>query len=212
MDRRHETQAAPPWPGPGPGPGSGVDLDQVEVLRGVSWAHYEALAAAREASQPRMAYLDGALEIMTTSRRHEIWKKLVARLVEAYVDETGGSLNALGSATFRKKAKQAGVEPDECYCVGRMRKVPDLAIEIVYASGGLDKLELYRRLGVAEVWFWLDGRFWIYRQVGGRFEARARSEALPGLDVEQVARIVTSTDDSRQSEAVRAYRRSLQRR
>jgi hypothetical protein len=26
-----------------------------------------------------------------------------------------GPLDALGSATFRKKAKKAGAEPDECY-------------------------------------------------------------------------------------------------
>ncbi|HSR98831.1 MAG TPA: Uma2 family endonuclease [Kofleriaceae bacterium] len=208
MDRRHEPHIAPPVPVRW----SEVDHDQVIVLRGVSWTHYEALAAARDARQPRMAYLDGALEVMTTSRRHEIWKKLIARLVEAYVDETGGPLNALGSATFRKKAKRAGVEPDECYCVGRVRSVPELAIEVVHTSGGIDKLEAYRRLGVAEVWFWIEGRFWVYRQVSGRFEERSRSTALPGLDLDEVARIVISTDDSEQAEAVRAYRRSLRRR
>lgn len=208
MDRSHAPRIGPPVPVLW----SELDRDQVIVLRGVSWTHYEALAAARGAPQPRMAYLDGALEVMTTSRRHEIWKKLIARLVEAYVDETGGPLNALGSATFRKKAKQAGVEPDECYCIGRVRGVPDLAIEIVYTSGGIDKLEVYRRLGVAEVWFWIEGRFWIYGQVGGRFEERARSVALPGLDLDEVARIVISTDDSEQAEAVRAFRGSLRRR
>ena len=205
MDRRHESHVGPPVPVPW----SEIDRDQVIVLRGVAWAHYEALSAARVSTRPRMAYLDGALEVMTTSRRHEIWKKLIARLVEAYVDETGGPLNALGSATFRKKAKKAGAEPDECYCVGRVRNVPELAIEVVYTSGGIDKLEVYRRLGVSEVWFWIEGRFWIYRQVGGRFEERSRSAALPGIDLDEVARIVIATDDSEQAEAVRAYRRSL---
>jgi Uma2 family endonuclease len=159
-----------------------------------------------------MAYLDGALEVMTTSRRHEIWKKLIARLVEAYVDEVGGSLNALGSATFRSKAKTAGVEPDECYCVGRMRSVPELAIEVVHTSGGIDKLKIYRRLGAAEVWFWIEGRFWVYRQAARRFEQRSRSVALPGIDLDAVARIVATTDDSEQAEAVRSYRRSLRTR
>jgi hypothetical protein len=75
-----------------------------------------------------------------------------------------------------------------------------------------DRLEVYRRLGVAEVWFWIDGRFRIYRQVAGQFEARSRSEVLPGLDIDEVARIVISTDDSEQAEAVRGYRLSLRRR
>jgi hypothetical protein len=46
----------------------------------------------------------------------------------------------------------------------------------------------------------------------GRFEERARSVALPGLDLDGVARIVISTDDSEQAEAVRAFRGSLRRR
>lgn len=208
MDRRQEPHIGPPVPVPW----SETDRDQIIVLPGVSWAHYEALSAARSSTRPRMAYLDGALEVMTTSLRHEIWKKLIARLVEAYVDETGGPLNALGSTTFRKKAKKAGAEPDECYCVGRVRNVPELAIEVVYTSGGIDKLEVYRRLGGAEVWFWIEGRFWIYRQVDGRFEERSRSAALPGIDLDEIARIVISTDDSEQAEAVRAYRRSLRQR
>jgi hypothetical protein len=36
--------------------------------------------------------------------------------------------------------------------------------------------------------------------------------ALPGLDLDGVARIVISTDDSEQAEAVRAFRGSLRRR
>jgi hypothetical protein len=36
--------------------------------------------------------------------------------------------------------------------------------------------------------------------------------ALPGIDLDQIAKIVVSTDDSEQAEAVRAYRRSVRRR
>lgn len=30
---------------------------------------------------------------------------------------------------------------------------PHLAIEVVWTSGGLDKLDVYRKLGVREVWY-----------------------------------------------------------
>ena len=56
--------------------------------------------------------------------------------------------------------KEAGCEADECYIFGprpRDKARPDLAIEVVWTSGGLDKLEVYRRLEVGEVWFWKDG-------------------------------------------------------
>ena len=140
----------------------GDERDNVVVIRDVTWALYQTLLDARgEKPRPRLAYLDGELEIMTTSRRHEITKKMLARLLEAWVGVRRGSLNAIGGATFKRKKDEAGLEPDECYCVGPMKRFPDLSIEVVETRGGINKLEIYRRLGVREVWFWIKGKIWI---------------------------------------------------
>ena len=65
--------------------------DQVVVMRDVSWAVYQMLLDARgEQPRPRLAYLDGELEIMTTSQRHEVGKKMLARLLEAFAGEGRG--------------------------------------------------------------------------------------------------------------------------
>lgn len=125
----------PPLPAP---PGG----DQIVLLRGVPWAQYEALCRARsDMAGPRLAYLDGDLEIMSPGRRHELEKTLLARLLEIFALENRVPLNGFGSETFRRKAKRAGVEPDECYSVGHARKLPDLAIEVVetvkYSDCGL---------------------------------------------------------------------------
>src|SRR5215468_5098122 len=173
--------------------------DQVVVLRDIPWAQYDALVRARgDAPSPRMAYLDGLLEIMTVSSKHEYEKKLVARLVEAYAEEQDVSLNGFGQTTYRKKAKKAGLEPDECYCVGPEKPVLDFAIEIFFTSGGVDKLEVYRRLEVPEVWFWAKGEFWIYRLVDRHYEKVPRSHLLPALDLEEIARIVRESDRAHQ--------------
>jgi Uma2 family endonuclease len=186
------------------------DRDQIVVLRGIPWAQYDGLLRAREkVGGTRMAFLDGVLEIVSTSARHELYKTLIARLVEAYAEEADISLNGLGSTTYRKRIKQAGLEPDESYCIGPIRKFPHIALEIVQTSGGIDKLEIYRRLGVEEVWFWIDGRFRIYRLAADGYHKRARSVALPGIDLGRIQQIVLTVDDSRQTEAVRTYRRSL---
>jgi len=87
--------------------------------------------------------------------------------------------------------------------------VPDLAIEVVNTSGGVDKLEIYRRLKVAEVWFWQKGRFWVHRLKERRYAQVDRSEVLPDLDLKELARVVTATDPARQTEAVRAWREAL---
>src|SRR5262249_58614529 len=125
-----------------------------------AWEVCAALCEARsDSAGPRMAYLDGTLEIMSPARKHEHEKKLIARLLEAYGEETGLSLNGFGNETFREEAEDAGVEPDECYCVGPAKKYPDFAIEVIHKHGDVKKLEIYRRLKVTEVWFWEKGRF-----------------------------------------------------
>ena len=187
--------------------------DQIVVLRNIPWQQYDDLCEARkDAAGPRMAYLDGTLEIMSPARKHEYEKKLLARLIETYGEETGLSLNGFGSETFREKAEEAGVEPDECYCVGPAQRYPDFAIEVINKHGDIDKLEIYRRLKVTEVWFWEKGRFSIHRLTRGHYTQTERSGVLPGLDFDELARIVTATDESHQTEAVRAYRKALRAR
>jgi Uma2 family endonuclease len=189
------------------------DRDQVIVMTGVPWSSYDALVRARgERPQPRLAYLDGTLEIMTTGLPHGLDDSLLSRLVEAYAEEAGLELNAGRNTTFRKKAKKAGLEPDECYWIGRITEVPALAIEIVHASGGIDKLEIYRRLGVGEVWFWIESRLELFVLGPDGFHARARSTVLRGIDLGELERLCDPANHDRQTTTVRAYRRSLRKR
>lgn len=55
---------------------------------------------------------------------------------------------------------------------------------MVWTAGRIDKLAIYRRLGVAEVWFWRKGRITPYAQRGEHYVPIAASEVLPGLDLE----------------------------
>jgi Uma2 family endonuclease len=133
--------------------------DQRVILHGVPWAHFEALLALLgDAAGPRMTYIEGELELMTPSRSHESIKTLLARMIELYALEAGIALSGYGSWTLRNAPKERAVEPDECYIVGdaRGKDSPDLALEVVWTSGGLDKLDAYRVLGVTEVWQWRD--------------------------------------------------------
>jgi Uma2 family endonuclease len=196
-----------PWPEPD------EDVDHVVVLPGVSWDQYVVLNDAKgERVSPRMAYLDGELELMTTSDRHEMAKKLLARLFEIWALEMGVPIIGLGQTTWRKRAESAGVEPDECYFLGtRKKRFPDLAIEIVYTSGGVDKLAIYRRLGVGEVWFWVNGRIRAYHLNGSEYEEVEGSKVFPRFDLARVARIIASTTIDGQHQAVQRFRDSLRR-
>ncbi|MBX3472126.1 MAG: Uma2 family endonuclease [Planctomycetes bacterium] len=83
---------------------------------------------------------------------------------------------------------------------------PHLAIEVVWTSGGLDKLEVYRKLGVQEVWTWRKGRILVHALRGDCYEGLARSELLPGLDLEQLTSFL---DRPTTFDAIRDYRAAL---
>ena len=178
------------------------------TLHGVSWARYEALLALLGDDYPalRMTYLKGTLEIMTTSPYHEKIKTMIARLLETWAVERNVTLNGYGAATFRKQAAERGLEPDECYVLGELVDVPDIAIEIVHTHGGIEKLDVYAGLGVREVWFWDKDRLAVYRLGTDAYEPCEGSALLPTLDLAELASFVTTTD---QTSAVRRYRDAL---
>lgn len=186
--------------------------DQRIVLTGVTWAQYEAVRAALDDKAGlRMTYLAGELEIMSPSRRHEHLKTFIARLIEAYADQRRIELLGFGSETYRREAAERGLEPDECYCVGAEKDVPDIALEVITTSGGIDKLEVYRGLEVPEVWFWVDVRFAIYELVAGSYQPRERSRFLPALDLQRLAELVATTPRAQQAQAVWRFREELER-
>jgi Uma2 family endonuclease len=147
---------------------------------------------------------------MSPSRHHEIMKTLLARLLEAYAEEEDIRLDGNGSWTLKRKKKEAGAEPDECYVVGAHEvDRPDVAIEVVWTSGGLPKLEVYRRLRVREVWFYRDGSLRFYALGRSAYREIRRSRILPGFVPELIAPFMGQTDQTR---AVRAFRKALKAR
>ena len=149
-----------------------------------------------------LTYLEGTLEIMTTSPAHEQLKKLIARLLELHALLRGVRIIGFGSATYRREEQARGLEPDECYCIGTKKEYPDLAIEVVLTSGALKKLPVYAGLRVAEVWIYEASRFSVHELVAGDYVTRSTSAFFPDLDFELLGAHVAMSD---QDDAVRAY-------
>jgi Uma2 family endonuclease len=184
--------------------------DHFVHLRGATWQDYERVLAIRgDHSAPRIAYLDGTLEIMSPSRSHESIKSDIGRLVEVWCLEHGVEFSTYGSWTLQIKRLKLGIEPDECYVFGhdgRDAERPHLAIEVIWTSGGLDKLEAYAKLGVREVWHWRQGRIGVHILHGARYRRAAGSKALAGIDLEQLASFL---DRNSTSAAIKEYRAAL---
>src|SRR6266849_1477123 len=186
-------------------------LDQRVTLQDVTWADFEMILAIRgDKGGVRMTYLDGVLELMSPSIDHEGIKKVIARLLEIYALEMDISLNGFGSWTLKRAVRARALEPDECYSVGVGPPArPDLAIEVIWTSGGIDKLEVYRGLGIGEVWMWRDGVIEIHVLVADQYERRERSSVFPDLDLTELASFIEPED---QTGAVRRYRDLLRSR
>lgn len=183
--------------------------DDRVIFYDVSWDRYVALRELLEGTaRARVNYLEGVLEIMTLSDEHEAVKTMFGRLLETYALLAGVRLEGRGSMTFRSKAVKRGAEPDECYFLDKIGKVPDLVIEVKVTSGGIDKLALYRGLRVPEVWLCKRGALSVYLLGKHGYELAPASRALPDLDLQLLTRLVQM--DS-QTDAVQALKSSLGR-
>ena len=172
------------------------DSEQKSIITGVSWEDYELLLNLLEdSSRYRISYLDGILEIMSPSRNHEFSKKNIARLLEAYLNQAEIDYWGYGSTTFRKQNQKSGKEPDECYCIGTEKEFPDISIEVIVSSGGVDNLEVYKKLGIKEIWFWKNDCLTIYYlNQKGEYQQQNKSVIIPELDVNLLASYVTASN------------------
>jgi Uma2 family endonuclease len=139
---------------------------QVFRLSGVDWETYVRLRnALGDRSGVRMTYDRGELEIMAPSFEHEDFADFLGRMVVILTEEFGLPLRHGGSTTLKRRGKRRGLEPDRCYWIANESKVrgvkrlslqkyppPDLALEIDVTRRSLNRMTIYAKLGVREVW------------------------------------------------------------
>ncbi|WP_427161738.1 Uma2 family endonuclease [Aliinostoc sp. HNIBRCY26] len=156
-----------------------------------TWEEFETIEnLTADAAGLRITYFDGYIEFMTLGEQHEMIKTIIGFLIELYSCEIGMNLIPVGSATRRAKEKSVSFEPDESYYIGEKKENPDLAIEVNITSGSIDKLEKYKRFNITEVWFWENHQFSLFHLRNDNYEQISKSELLPDLDIELLAKCV----------------------
>ena len=74
------------------------------ICRDVSWDEYEKLLAeVGDDSNARISYDNGKLEIMSPSRKHELYKGMISRLVDVLTEELNLEYVSFGAMTWRRK-------------------------------------------------------------------------------------------------------------
>jgi Uma2 family endonuclease len=166
------------------------------LLRGIGWDGYETILKLVGDQPVRLTYDQGDLELMAPSLDHEEYGSLFGRMVETVTEELRIPCRAAGSTTWRKQAKERGLEADECYYIAAFSQIrgkhkvidltvdppPDLAIEIEISHSALDRMGIYAALRVPEVWRF-DGEALLinHLQDDGTYAEVDKSPSLPFL-------------------------------
>jgi Uma2 family endonuclease len=209
------------------------DAETRIVLRDVGWEVYDFLSdAVGERQHVRMAYDGKDLELMTTSRIHKYFKDLFGQFVTEVSNELRIPRSPAGETTWKRPEISRGLEADQCYYFlpeklaadARSRALksmdladypnPDLAVEIDLSAPEVDREDIYKRLRVAEIWYF-DGEDVRIEQLqaDGTYTVATQSRFLPIKSVEIRRWILEedSTDQLAWTRRLRAWLRRISR-
>lgn len=104
----------------------GAEPEQRVVFCGIAWNRYLSFdkRLGDDRPGPRLYYLDGELEIMTTSNEHERVKKWIGDFMGDYFLETGIEVMPRGQATMRLALKEAALSRMNRGASARKRSFP----------------------------------------------------------------------------------------
>lgn len=175
------------------------------LLHNISWEQFERLIEdLGDARTAHLAYDNGTLEIMTPLPEHEYFKEVLSDAIKDIAEALDLDYESYGSTTWRRRLRMAGLEPDNCFYFQNEATVrgrvdlnlsqgdppPDLALEIDVTHKSLDRLPIYARLEVPELWCYDDGKLTLYHLQHGQYVEAASSLALPRLPVRELPQLI----------------------
>jgi Uma2 family endonuclease len=175
-------------------------------LSGISWQRFKDLDACLEGIKSlRLTYVADVLEILTTSSKHEYIKSTLRALLETYMREKGIRYYIRGSFTLMKEGESSG-EPDESYCIGSDKEIPDIVLDVIITSGSINKLDVYKPKAVPEMWFWKSNQLRVFHLKPGDYQEVSRSEFFPELDLDWLHEFTQYKD---QYDAVQTFQKAI---
>jgi len=183
-------------------------LDEPILIDGLTWREFKVVEVLLSRPGIRLSFLDGVFEIRRISgRKHQTVKERISTQVNLYLEYAGIDFTPTGSVTLESETEKVKREADQSYELGSNRERPDLVVEVVVTSGGINKLEAYKRLQISEVWFWENGRLRLYSLAEDGYAEVDRSFVLPDLDIVLFSRCINIENHL---QAMREFRQAIQ--
>ncbi|QSJ20901.1 Uma2 family endonuclease [Nostoc sp. UHCC 0702] len=150
---------------------------------------------------------------------HERSKVIIGDLVKALLDELDLNWESLGSTTFKRKDKNAGIEPDDCFYIQNYKLMigkdkidltvdppPDLAIKIDVTSK--TQISAYEALRVPEIWRYENRNLEISLLQGEHYVNSQTSPTFPNFAViDIIPRFVEMARTTGMSSALKEFRK-----
>ena len=191
-------------------------------LENISWATFIALSEDRRGSVPRMTYDEGTLELMSPRRQHENIGRLIGRVVETYTEQRMIEIQSVASTTFKRRDLSKAFEADESYYVQhadlirRKEEVdlstdppPDLVIEVEITSSAIEKMKLFSKMGVPEVWRHDGERLQMFQLDDDKYNKISTSVQIEGLSVVMTEEVLARRFDLGENANIRTFRSSI---
>ncbi|MBI3927858.1 MAG: Uma2 family endonuclease [Armatimonadetes bacterium] len=170
-------------------------------LARTDWEGYLHVLEAFKGGSTKVTYDRGRLELLSPSALHELIKRHLSQLIDAALFERDIDYRPGGSTTFRRHVLERGLEPDDCYFLTVLPRpedydpdtwpAPDLAVEIEVTPSALDRMDIYREIGVKEVWrYSADHQMTVHVLGSHGYRTQHPSELLPHLDPVELPRFV----------------------
>jgi Uma2 family endonuclease len=183
-------------------------LDEPILIDELSWREFKVVEQLLSRPGVRLSFLDGVLEIRRMpGEKHETIKERIGSLLDLYLLQMGIDYRPTGSMTLESPSGLVKREADKSYKLGPNREFPDLAVEVVVTSGGINKLEAYKRLQIPEVWFWENGALRMYSLGADGYAEVDRSFVLPDLDIVLLVRCINIENHL---QAMREFKQTIQ--
>ena len=174
------------------------------VLYNISWQQFENLLIDLGQSRAaRVAYDNGTLEIMTPLPEHEYYKESLGDAIKDIAEELEINYESYGSTTWKREARLAGIEPDNCFYFQNEAKIrgrlqfdlnqdppPELALEIDLTSKSLNRFPIYARLGIPEIWCYDSGNLKIYQLQNEDYIEVENSSVFQMLRVQELPALI----------------------
>lgn len=174
------------------------------VLYNIGWQQFENLLKdLGDKRAARIAYDRGTLEIMTPLPENEHYKEVISDIVKDLGDLLDLDYESLGSTTWKRESRLAGVEPDNCFYFQNEAAIrgklqfdlnqdppPDLVLEIDLTSKSLNRFPIHARLEVPEIWCYDSGELKIYQLQNGEYQEAQISLVFPNLAVQEIPTLI----------------------